>query len=85
MRDPRTPAELKAALAGATRVTLAKREELTVRVTYGAAARAADMSLPLREVLDRRLDESARVTARVEGPEVILDVDSTHFLRSGGP
>ncbi|MEJ7730576.1 MAG: hypothetical protein WKG00_15315 [Polyangiaceae bacterium] len=70
-----------AALAGATRLDMSGGAGACLRVDYDTVERASAAAPVLRDLVDRRVDESTRVRARVEGSRVVLDVDAMHFVR----
>lgn len=70
-----------AALVGATRLDMSGGAGASLRVDYATVERASAAAPVLRNLVNRRVDESTRVRARVEGSRVILDVDAMHFMR----
>lgn len=70
-----------ALLAGAVGLDMSGGAAASLRVEYESAERAAAVAPALRDLVDRRTDESTRVQARVAGSRVILDVDGMHFVR----
>lgn len=81
MKAEGAPRALMVALADARSMTLVAGSSASLRLSYPSPARAAEVADPVREIVDRRLDEASRVVARAEGNDVVVDVDSMRFLR----